>query len=154
MTMQLVHYLGRLHRSSDELARAFDEVAAGHGAEIDVEHICRILAGQCRDHSARLAPFLDRYGEEAADEPERLHADLFGDGARGGALGLMLDLHDLYLMTCDCSMSWTMVGQAAQGVRDDGLLDVVQACEEETLMQMRWLRTRLKQAAPQTLVVV
>ncbi len=151
--MHLAHYLGRLHRSSDELARAFDEVADGHLVEIDVEHICRVLARQCRDHSARLTPFVDRYGEDAADEPERLHADLFGGSAREGALGLMLDLHDLYLLTCDCSMSWTMVGQAAQGARDDALLDVVQACEKETLVQMRWLRTRLKQAAPQTLVV-
>lgn len=151
--MNLAHYLGRLHRSSDVLGRAFEEVAAGHGAEIDVEHICRILAGQCRDHTARLAPFVDRYGEEADEEPERLHTDLFGGGARTGALGLMLDLHDLYLMAADCSMSWTMVGQAAQGARDDALLGVVGACESETLTQMRWLRTRLKQAAPQTLVV-
>jgi hypothetical protein len=28
----------------------------------------------------------------------------------------------------------------------------VQACEHETAMQLKWLRTRMKQAAPQALV--
>jgi hypothetical protein len=30
---------------------------------------------------------------------------------------------------------------------------VVERCEHETATQMRWLRTRMKQAAPQALVV-
>jgi hypothetical protein len=38
-------------------------------------------------------------------------------------------------------------------VRDEALLDVVESCEQETATQMRWLRTRMKQAAPQALVV-
>ena len=50
-------------------------------------------------------------------------------------------------------MAWTLVGQAAQGVRDEALLETVQGCERETATQMRWLRTRMKQAAPQALVV-
>jgi hypothetical protein len=29
----------------------------------------------------------------------------------------------------------------------------VQGCESETAIQLKWLRTRLKQAAPQALVV-
>jgi len=41
----------------------------------------------------------------------------------------------------------------AGGLRDDGLLEVVSACEGETATQMQWLRTRMKQAAPQALVV-
>ena len=45
------------------------------------------------------------------------------------------------------------IGQAAQGLRDLDLLEVVSSCEEETATQMRWLRTRMKQAAPQALVV-
>ena len=46
-----------------------------------------------------------------------------------------------------------MLGQAAQGVRDRELLEVVQGCEGETEIQLKWLRTRMKQAAPQALVV-
>ena len=68
-------------------------------------------------------------------------------------MGLLRDLHDLYLMACECDMAWTLVGQAAQGLRDQDLLEVVQACEGETAIQLKWLRTRMKQAAPQALVV-
>jgi hypothetical protein len=50
-------------------------------------------------------------------------------------------------------MAWTLLGQAAQGARDRELLEVVQGCEGETEIQLKWLRTRMKQAAPQALVV-
>jgi hypothetical protein len=46
-----------------------------------------------------------------------------------------------------------MIGQAAQGARDTELLDVVHRAEGETSIQVKWLRTRMKQAAPQALVV-
>ena len=35
----------------------------------------------------------------------------------------------------------------------DLVLEAVQACEQETATQMDWLRTQMKQAAPQALVV-
>jgi hypothetical protein len=150
--MQLAHYLGLLHRAARELARALNEVAAAHGDEPDVRHLCQRLAGECRGHAERLAPFAARYGQEAEDEPERLHSELFA-GARSGPLALLRDLHDLYLMATECDVCWTLVGQAAQGARDRELLAVVEACEGETATQLKWLRTRMKQAAPQALVV-
>ena len=63
------------------------------------------------------------------------------------------DLHDLYLMATECDVSWTLVGQAANGARDRELLEVVGACEGETATQLKWLRSRMKVAAPQALVV-
>ncbi|MGK4595048.1 hypothetical protein [Amycolatopsis sp. w19] len=45
-----------------------------------------------------------------------------------------------------------MVGQAAQGLRDRELLDLVEDHEQETSRQLTWLRTRMKQAAPQALI--
>ena len=150
--MQLAHYLGLLHRSETELAEAYRQVADHHGDEPDVEHECRLLAHQSEDHAAALGPFVDRYGEDEDDEPDELHSDLFG-GLRSGPLGLLRDLHDLYLMATECDISWTMVGQGAQGARDETLLDVVHRCEGETTVQLRWLRSRMKAAAPQALVV-
>lgn len=52
-----------------------------------------------------------------------------------------------------CDITWTMIGQAAQGARDTELLEVVGSCEGETAVQIKWLRTRMKQAAPQALLV-
>jgi hypothetical protein len=150
--MHVAHYLGLLHRAQTHLAAAFREVGDGHADEADVAHLCSTLARQCDRHAERLAPFAARYGEDAPEEPERLHSDIFR-GTRGGGLGLLRDLQDLYLMAAECDITWTLVGQAAQGLRDDELQEVVEACEGETAIQMKWLRTRMKQAAPQALVV-
>jgi hypothetical protein len=150
--MQLAHYLGLLHRSQEELGKAFREVGGAHRDEHDVFHQCERLGRQCDRHAEALGPFAERYGEDAPDEPERLHATLFA-GTREGPLGLLRDLHDLYLMACECDMAWTLVGQAAQGARDTDLLEVVQGCEGETATQLKWLKSRMKEAAPQVLVV-
>jgi hypothetical protein len=150
--MHLAHYLGLLHKAQVDLAAAYREVGRGHADEPDVFHICERLARDCDDHAERLEPFADRYGEDAPDEPDRLHSELFA-GTRSGPIGLLRDLHDLYLMAAQCDMAWTLIGQAAQGVRDQELLAVVRRCERDTATQMKWLRTRMKQAAPQALVV-
>jgi hypothetical protein len=150
--VHLAHYLGLLHRAQLNLADAFREIAGAHGDEPDVSILCRKLAAECDDHAKQLAPFADRYGEDAPDEPDRLHAELFR-GPRSGGLGLLRDLHDLYLMATECDIAWTLVGQAAQGARDRDLLAAVRRCEGETAIQLKWLRTRLKEAAPQALVV-
>ncbi len=150
--MHLAHYLGLLHKAQCRLRDAYREVADAHAAEADVFHICRRLAEDCDRHAQRLQPFAARYGEDAPAEPDRLHSGLFG-GTRSGGLGLLRDLHDLYLMAAECDMAWTLVGQGAQGARDEDLLAVVQECVQETAIQMKWLRTRMKQAAPQALVV-
>jgi hypothetical protein len=150
--MQLAHYLGLLHHAETQLAAAFRDVARGHAAEVDVVHICERLAQECDRHAEQLRPFAERYGEEADDEPDRLRSELFA-GTRSGPLGLLRDLHDLYLMATECDVAWTLVAQAAQGVRDEDLLATVRDCEGETAVQLKWLKTRMKQAAPQTLVV-
>jgi hypothetical protein len=150
--VHLAHYLGLLHRAQLNLADAFREVAKAHADEADVTQLCRKLAAECDDHATRLEPFAERYGEDAPDEPDRLHSELFR-GPRSGGLGLLRDLHDLYLMATECDMAWTLVGQAAQGARDRELLAVVARCEGETAIQLKWLRTRMKEAAPQALVV-
>src|SRR4051794_17167553 len=150
--MRLTNYLGLVHRSETVLAEAYRQVAEAHKDEADVFRLCQVLAEQCDQHAERLKPFVDRYGEEAPEEPERLHNDLFG-GTRTGGLGLLRDLHDLYLMANEVDISWTVIKQAAQGARDKKLLEAVTSCEGETQVQIKWLLTRIKEAAPQALLV-
>ena len=57
------------------------------------------------------------------------------------------------MMATECDISWTLVGQAAQGARDKELPAVVRECGGETAIQLKWLKTRMKEAAPQALVV-
>ena len=150
--MHLASYLGYLHRAELNLAEGFREVGEAHAAEADIYHTCNTLARQCEAHAGQLEPFVSRYGEEKPEEPERLYHDLF-DETRSGGLGLLRDLHDLYLMAHACDISWTMIGQAAQGARDWELFETVNSCERQTATQIKWLETRMKQAAPQALLV-
>ena len=150
--MHLANYLGYSHKAELHLAEAYRGVSEGHAAEADVFHTCNTLAEQGEAHAEKLGPFVERYGEEAPAEPDRLYHELFG-GARSGGLGLLRDLQDLYLMANACDISWTMIGQAARGVRDEELLEVVGSCEGQTATQLKWLKTRMKQAAPQALLM-
>lgn len=151
--MNLSTYLSLLEKSESTLAESFRQVAEGHGHEPDVHFICQTLAKQCDEHQRALQPIVQRYGQvDVDDEPERLHADGLSE-TRKGPLGLLRDLQDLYLLASLVDITWTMVKQAGQGLRDEELLDVVRACEEETEKQLKWLSTRMKQAAPQALLV-
>ena len=150
--MQLGHQLRLLHSAEERLAAALHAAGDGHAAEADVHVTAGILASQCQEHAARLEPFAARYGDQEPSELDAPHRDLFG-GVRSGPLGLLRDLNDLYLMACECEIAWTLVGQAARGARDRDLLALAERGRSESGTQVAWLRTRMKQAAPQALVV-
>jgi hypothetical protein len=150
--MHLSSYLGLLETGCATLAHSYRQVAEGHLAEADVHRICQQFAAQCDRHEDQLKPFTARYGSHPSGEPERLHADGLSS-TRSGGLGLLRDLHDLYLLASYLEMAWMVVGQAAKGARDQGLIRTVERCDEETEAQRQWLMTRLKAAAPQALLV-
>jgi hypothetical protein len=148
----LATYVGLADHGEQTLAEAFRTVAEGHAHLADVFHTCSQLAGWCDDHRERLAPVVERYGEEDVEEPERLRHDGL-EGAREGEIGLLRDLQDLHLLATLVHTTWTAVAQGAQGLRDRELLEVAQHCDAETTRQISWLSTRLKAAAPQALIV-
>lgn len=150
--MHLATYLGLLHTGEETLAASLRQVADGHGDESDVHHQLARLAGWCDAHVDALAPLVDRYGEHPGGEPERLHAVGLSE-TRTGGLGLLRDLHDLYVLASYVDIAWTLVGQAAQGARDEEAVAVVRRCEGETSRLLDLLRTRMSQAAPQALLV-
>jgi hypothetical protein len=150
--MHLPTYIGLLEQGERTLAASYRQVGEGHVAEADVFHTCTKLAAQCEKHMERLGPLVEKYGDRQVEEPARLHAEGLSE-TRSGGLGLLRDLHDLHMLAGYLDIAWTMVGQAAQGAADQELLDVVTACEAETKTQLDWLMTRMKQAAPQALLV-
>ena len=149
--MHLATYLGLLHKSLRTMADAFREVAKGHGEEPDVERTCEVLSKRIDSQVEKLGPIVERYGEHRESEPERLHAAEF-EQTRTGGVGLLRDLQDLYALASFTDITWTVVGQAAQGLRDEELIDVVSSCEQDTARQLAWLKTRIKQSAPQALI--
>jgi hypothetical protein len=149
--MKLPVYLGLLRTAESTLAESFRQVGDGHGEEPDVHIACLTLADQCDAHGEALAPVVDRYGAVPDDQPERLHAQGLSS-TRTGPVGLLRDLQDVYVLVSFVEITWKVVQQAAQALRDRELLEVISRCAGETSTQARWCRTRIKQAAPQALV--
>lgn len=149
--MHVAIYLGLISDAERTLASSLRTVADGHAAEADVRYLGHLLAGQCDAHVDALTPLVSRYGTRPDDEPERLAAQGLSE-VRSGPVGLLRDLQDLYLLASFVDITWTLLGQAGSAARDAEILDVVVACEQQTAIQLGWLRTRLKQAAPQALV--
>ncbi|MFJ4261562.1 hypothetical protein ACIPY0_01425 [Paenarthrobacter nicotinovorans] len=151
--MNLDVYLGLLAHSEKTLAESLRQVSAGHGAEPDVHFICQSLATQSDHHGELLDPVIQRYGGSGNErEPERLHAQGLST-TRSGPVGLLRDLQDVFVLASLVDITWTVVEQAGQALRDEELLSVVEQSRAETQGQLRWLRTRIKQASPQALLV-
>jgi len=66
---------------------------------------------------------------------------------------LLRDLHDLWLLVNESLISITILLQAAQALRDEQFEQALTDMHTKNERQRSWLLTRLKQAAPQALVV-
>lgn len=150
--MHLGNYLGLLDNSEKQITRAFEQVSKHHQDEPDIEQMCQKLSAWSREHRGKLVPYLQRYSEEQSTEPARLKHELFG-APRSGSLGLIRDLHDLWLLTQEVQLCWTVIEQAALALRDEELKATYEFCSARTKRQIDWLLSRIKQAAPQALVV-
>ena len=140
-------YLGMLHRSEEDLAEALERVADHHAKEPDVPMTCRLLASWSRRHVEELRPLADRYPETKSDEPDRLRQALF-HGPRHGGIGLLRDLHDLWLLAGEVHVCWEVLAVAAKMLDDRDLLDACKRLGHETDRQVAWLRTHIDRAAP------
>jgi hypothetical protein len=150
--MHVGNYLALLHSSEQQLADALLEVAQHHGDEPDIAQTCQLLASWSREAIGLLAPLIERYAEEKNDEPERLTQALFS-GTRTGSLALLRDLHDLWLLANEVHLCLVVLSQAAAALRDNELAAVCEQIGGQNKRQVAWCLTRIKQAAPQTLVV-
>lgn len=109
-------------------------------------------AGQMSEsHREALALAVQRYGEDDITEPERLHASGLAQ-AHDGEIGLLRDLQDLHVLATLVQTTWTVIAQGAQGLRDPELVGIANSANAETSPQLSWLNTRMKAAAPQTLI--
>jgi hypothetical protein len=146
-------YVALADHSEKTLADSLRAVAEGHARQADVFHTCHTLAGWSDNHRKSLAPVVERYGEQNdVDEPERLRATAL-DEVREGEIGLLRDLQDLHVLATLVQTTWTVIAQGAQGLRDRELLEIATSSNAETSRQLTWFNTRMKQAAPQALIV-
>ena len=164
--MPVVRLLSELRAAETDLADVFRRVEQRHPDEPDVARNCDVLARQCVAHANRLGPSLARYAGDVPDAeiPEPTRTDILrgrlrrraartGERRRPSGLALLADLSDLYVAISRIEVLWVQAGQVAQAQRDSELLDTATQCNEETATQRRWVTTRIKEVAAQTLVV-
>jgi hypothetical protein len=141
------------------LAKQLRVIGERHAVEHDLYHLGHTLAKQCADHLEQLAPFADRYGATPRDDrpPEspglletfrHKSAELLGRSETSGLL-LLRDLRNLYLSAQEAEIAWVILAQAAKAIRDGELVQTVSVCHEEAEARGKWLRTRIKESAPQ-----
>ncbi|MFF7547506.1 hypothetical protein ACFZCU_28295 [Streptomyces canus] len=144
----IAHTLRALHHGEGRLARDLVAVAERHAEEHEVHHVATDLANWSRDHADRLAEYAAGEGLRLDDDtPEPASDD--GEGPEG--LLLLHDLRALHLAATENSLHWEMLAQAAQATRNEPLLELASACHPQTLRQMRWTNTLIKQLSPQVL---
>jgi hypothetical protein len=137
--------LGQLRELEVGLAATYRGTGERHADDHDVYHQCVSFAKKAEGHVAKLASLAERYdARNGADSQVQARDD--------NELGLLGVLRTLFLAAEEVSITWVMMNQAAQAARDAELLSVVQECHAEVELQVKWLTTRIKVAAPQALV--
>ena len=143
-----------------ELARHLIALADKHVQESDVYHMSLARAHACAEHVWQLRPFVDPYGAHAVDvgdatTPGFLETLRQGMKAIGhtpvAGVALLHDLRDVYVLAHRVEIDWIVLQQASKAARATDLLAVTGACAEEAEQTWKWLRTRIKETAPEAL---
>jgi len=150
--MHIGKYIQLVHRTELDLISAFKRIGNTYRDEVDVYQTCMLLSSWSQSLAKEMEVFAKQYGEEKDDEPDRLTQALLKE-TRKGAMGLLRDLHDLYLIVSEVQICCTILKQAASGLQDEKLLAACEEIERQSKRQLSWLMTRVKSAAPQTLIV-
>jgi hypothetical protein len=160
VTAHVGRAIRQLHEAELTLAAQLRAAAERHADEHDVFHLARTLAEQCDSHAEAFRTHAERHGEApAVSDDDGLWVGLVStaqdQAAESPATGLVLlhDLRRLYLLAEEVLIEATMVKQAAMATRDADLLAAVTASMSETEVQVRWLETKIKTAAPQALTI-
>jgi ferredoxin-nitrate reductase len=148
----VAEYLGLLKKSEEQIAEAFGWVAEHHRDEPDIFEICQRFKTTSRVHAEAIERFTSVYGEASDHEASRVKKALF-QGPRSGGFGLVRDLHDLFMLTTEAHLGWMILLQTAQALRDKEFISACTKLGGEADGQRSWLQTRIKQAAPQALLV-
>ena len=148
----IADYVGLLDESEKRLVKAFEQVRKTHPDEPDIGALCNLFEQWCGEAEGTLKPFITKYGERRQGKPKRLDRALLVKRKQGG-FDLLRDLHDLWLLVNESMISLNALEQAARGLRDEAFLDALKHMQDRNERQQIWLKTRISQAAPQTLVV-
>jgi hypothetical protein len=97
-------------------------------------------------------PFIDRFREQGDDEPKRLRAAMF-QGPRVGTLGLMRDVHDLWLLAQDAWIGWLALTRVARALEEKELAEKCNHNGAESSLIAEWCHTQFKSHIAQALLM-
>ncbi|MFL6204959.1 MAG: hypothetical protein ACJ739_06380 [Acidimicrobiales bacterium] len=161
--MSLGAAIADLHGAEVGLARDLEAAAERHALDADMLHHARALAGLARVRAGLLVPHAERYGvtvgstspgpvAAAADAVRHAAAQVLGHHEPAGAM-LLHDLRELHAQAGRVELSWWVVRQGAMVHRDTELADLFTVHHETAWNTLGWLKTKVKEAAPQVLSV-
>ncbi|WP_445397889.1 hypothetical protein ACSMX9_27270 [Streptomyces sp. LE64] len=149
----LLHTLRTVHVDETMLEGQLLRLAARHRADREIGGAATGLAEWTHDHLDRLAATGRCPGARRSARrwrPWRAERRVATPGGSAG-LALLGDLRALHLAAGRASLSWELLAQAAQSARDTELLDIASRCHPQTLRQIRWTNTMIRNLAPQIL---
>jgi len=149
---ELARYLGVVRAGEEQLAGALTLLAERHDGDPDVASMLKKFTRWSLTHAEGLERMVMRFGEEKSETARRLRDSLY-DGAREGGAGLVQDLHDLTVQIDYVRMGYQILEQAAKEMRDEPFKTIAVEQGEAVERMSKWAKTKLKQAAPQAIVV-
>jgi|tagenome__1003787_1003787.scaffolds.fasta_scaffold20530570_2 hypothetical protein len=152
-----IEMLLRVIRSAeDEVAKDLLAIGRRHQSDHEVYHLTRDLAEWSHEH----VRMLDKVAAEAGISLDAGHDDDAVTALKGARdplpeqdieppLLLLADLRRIHLDCVGLSVDWEVLAQAAQGEKDDRLLQLAQRCQPDALRQARWANSLIKVVSPQ-----
>jgi hypothetical protein len=151
-----------LYHDENELGRTLLRIADKHRADHEVYYVGRDLAQWCSRHVREIAAIAGEFGQDldpspagspsAVDQARRWVSERTGRSSEM-ELVMVRDLKEIYLLASSVLTDWEMIGQAAQAIVHDDLLDLATRCQAETKRQANWANSKIKESSTQALVV-
>ncbi len=145
-------YFGLLDAAERELGEALAGMSERHPLESEIRAACSKFARWTDAHLETLKPLVDRFGAKDDGEPKRLRAGMFQEDRVGG-LGLMRDVHDLWLLAQDAWICWLALEQVAKALEEKVLIETCNQNGGEAGLIVAWCQTQFKTHIAQALLM-
>jgi hypothetical protein len=141
-----------------ELAKHLISLAERHKQEADVYHMSLARAHVCAEHIWALRPHVELYGAHPVEVGEAATPGFLDSLKQATAalgylpisgLALVNDLRDTYVTAHRAEIAWIVLQQAAKAARASELVTLTATCTQEAEQTYKWLRTRIKETAPE-----
>ncbi|MBT1695401.1 hypothetical protein KK083_00845 [Fulvivirgaceae bacterium PWU4] len=149
--MHVDQYLSHVREAEENLGLGLKKIMRQHSFETDVVEMCERFVRWSDEHKASLEMFNAEDNTNEEESPGLFKA-LFAN-MRIGPYGLLRDLHALSLLIHDAHTSWTILQQGAMAQRNTRLELVCKEALAHLNKESMWVETRIKNAAPQILIV-